>query len=105
MSLRSNYSVTPGLAVVMVGDRGDSKSYVESKKKACADVGFESYHTTLSGNISEELLLKVGASKDRPVLVSCCAINTWDKYRYISGPKPRNLYHSALQNIMLVQLS
>jgi|LauGreSuBDMM15SN_2_FD.fasta_scaffold2328569_1 5,10-methylene-tetrahydrofolate dehydrogenase/methenyl tetrahydrofolate cyclohydrolase len=43
----------------MVGDRGDSKSYVESKKKACADVGFESYHTTLSGNISEELLLKV----------------------------------------------
>lgn len=56
---RSNYSVTPGLAVVMVGDRGDSKAYVESKKKACADVGFESYHTVLSGNISEELLLKV----------------------------------------------
>ena len=45
----------------MVGDRGDSRAYVESKKKACADVGFESYSASLSENISEELLLKVNA--------------------------------------------
>lgn len=29
----------PGLAVVLVGSRKDSETYVRSKKKACAEVG------------------------------------------------------------------
>ncbi len=50
----------PGLAVVLVGSRGDSATYVRSKKKACADVGIESFGTELPEDVSEEELLKVG---------------------------------------------
>ena len=49
----------PGLAVVLVGSRGDSATYVRSKKKACADVGIESFGTELPEDVSEEDLLKV----------------------------------------------
>ena len=49
----------PGLAVVLVGSRGDSATYVRSKKKACADVGIESFGAELPEDVSEEDLLKV----------------------------------------------
>jgi len=55
---------SPGLAVVLVGSRGDSATYVRSKKKACADVGIESFGTELPEDVSEEDLLKA-----RPLLV------------------------------------
>ena len=58
----------------MVGDRGDSRAYVESKKKACADVGFESYSASLSENISEELLLKVNAGCGTTVVVAMLVV-------------------------------
>lgn len=58
---RSNHSLTPGLAVVMVGDRPDSMTYVESKKKACTDVGIESFSVLLSENTDEDLLLRVSS--------------------------------------------
>ena len=34
--------ITPGLAVVIVGDDPASRTYVNNKKKACAQVGFYS---------------------------------------------------------------
>ena len=46
-------------AVVLVGERKDSQAYVSSKKKGCAEVGFESFGTDLSENASEEMVLKV----------------------------------------------
>jgi hypothetical protein len=51
----------PGLAVVLVGARKDSETYVRSKKKACAEVGFESFGTDLPEDVSQEELLKVVA--------------------------------------------
>ena len=33
----------PGLATVLVGDNPGSMSYVKSKRKACAEVGIESF--------------------------------------------------------------
>lgn len=44
--------------MVLVGSRGDSATYVRSKKKACADVGIESFGTELPEDVSEEELLK-----------------------------------------------
>lgn len=52
----------PGLAVVLVGGRKDSETYVRSKKKACAEVGFESFGTDLPEDVSQEELLKVVAA-------------------------------------------
>lgn len=50
----------PGLAVVLVGTRKDSESYVRSKKKGAADVGFLSLSNELPEDASEEDVLKVG---------------------------------------------
>ncbi|KAG2499928.1 hypothetical protein HYH03_002215 [Edaphochlamys debaryana] len=60
--LKAKHNLTPGLAVVLVGARKDSETYVRSKKKACAEVGFDSYGTDLPADVSEEELLKVVAA-------------------------------------------
>ncbi|GIL73069.1 hypothetical protein Vretimale_4688 [Volvox reticuliferus] len=58
-AMKQQYNLTPGLAVVLVGARKDSETYVRSKKKACAEVGFDSFGTDLPADVSEEELLKV----------------------------------------------
>lgn len=51
----------PGLAVVLVGARKDSETYVRNKKKACAEVGFESFGTDLPESASQDEVLKAVA--------------------------------------------
>ncbi len=52
--------ITPGLAVILVGDNQASKTYVRSKEKTCKELGMHSvlieYNETVS---EEELLLKI----------------------------------------------
>ncbi|KAH9624344.1 hypothetical protein KSS87_007401 [Heliosperma pusillum] len=58
--LSDNYAKVPGLAVVLVGDRKDSQTYVNMKKKACAEVGIKSFEVELPEQVSEsELISKV----------------------------------------------
>lgn len=46
----------PGLAVVIVGDRKDSQTYVRSKQKACEQVGIRSFGFELPADCSQESL-------------------------------------------------
>lgn len=46
-----------GLAVVIVGDDSASKVYVSNKKKACQEVGFNSYEYAIPAETTEEELL------------------------------------------------
>ena len=48
----------PGLAVVLVGSRKDSETYVRNKKKACEEVGIASFGETLPEEATEEVVLK-----------------------------------------------
>ena len=48
----------PHLAVILVGDNGASKTYVNSKIKACEYVGFKSTLIKFDETVSEEELLK-----------------------------------------------
>lgn len=48
-----------GLAVVIVGDNPASRVYVNNKKKACAEVGFESYEYALPEETTEAELLEL----------------------------------------------
>ncbi|KAM7495883.1 hypothetical protein LguiA_020297 [Lonicera macranthoides] len=58
--LSQKYSKVPGLAVVIVGDRKDSQSYVKMKRKACAEVGIKSFDVNLPEQVPEaELISKV----------------------------------------------
>ena len=51
--------VTPGLAVVLVGDNPASKVYVGSKEKACGEMGFYSEKHVLPATASQDELLKL----------------------------------------------
>lgn len=57
--LRTEYNITPGLATVLVGDRPDSRVYVASKQKACADLGLNSFGKNLPADISQDTLVDV----------------------------------------------
>jgi methylenetetrahydrofolate dehydrogenase (NADP+)/methenyltetrahydrofolate cyclohydrolase len=63
------HGITPGLAVVLVGDNPASQVYVRNKVKACADTGMHSvlerYDTTLS---EAELLARVDALNNDPTI-------------------------------------
>ncbi|XP_004290770.1 PREDICTED: bifunctional protein FolD 2 [Fragaria vesca subsp. vesca] len=58
--LSQKYGKVPGLAVVIVGSRKDSQSYVSMKRKACAEVGIKSVDIDLPENVSlDDLIAKV----------------------------------------------
>ena len=48
----------PGLAVVIVGTRKDSQSYVGMKRKACAELEIKSFDVDLPEQISEAEVIK-----------------------------------------------
>lgn len=56
--MAASKNVVPGLAVILVGDRKDSASYVRNKKKACESVGIKSVDVCLPEDSSEEDVLK-----------------------------------------------
>lgn len=56
--LQCEHGTTPGLAVVLVGERVDSATYVRMKKKAAAEIGIHSIDITVDEHISEEELIK-----------------------------------------------
>lgn len=60
-AMKEKTGKVPGLAVVLVGARKDSETYVRNKKKACEEVGIISFGTDLPDTVSEEELLKVVA--------------------------------------------
>ncbi|KAG0516987.1 hypothetical protein BDA96_09G048800 [Sorghum bicolor] len=55
--LSSAHGLVPGLAVVIVGSRKDSQTYVNMKRKACAEVGICSIDVDLPEDISEPALV------------------------------------------------
>ncbi|KAM7274979.1 hypothetical protein ACFE04_016845 [Oxalis oulophora] len=67
--LSDKYSKVPGLAVVIVGNRKDSQSYVNMKRKACAEVGITSFHIELPEQVTQsELLSKVHDLNANPLV-------------------------------------
>ncbi len=55
--LREEKGLKVGLAVVIVGDNPASRVYVNNKKKACEEVGFQSFEYALDENTTQEQLL------------------------------------------------
>ena len=51
--------VTPGLAVLLVGDNPASRSYVTAKEKACAEAGMHSEEVRLPATATQEQILAV----------------------------------------------
>lgn len=65
--LEQRTGVTPGLAVVIVGEDPASQVYVRNKEKGCAEVGFYSeMHRMGAETTTEELLAKLEEIKANP---------------------------------------
>ncbi|MGP9789284.1 bifunctional methylenetetrahydrofolate dehydrogenase/methenyltetrahydrofolate cyclohydrolase FolD [Roseinatronobacter sp. NSM] len=57
--LKADHDLTPGLAVVLVGEDPASQVYVRSKGKQTVEVGMNSYEHRLADDVSEAELLAV----------------------------------------------
>ena len=58
-ALKSEKGVTPGLAVILVGDNPASVSYVTAKEKACGEAGMLSREIRLPAETTEAELVKL----------------------------------------------
>lgn len=61
VDVMSTKGQTPGLAVVLVGSRRDSQTYVNMKKKACVECGIASFGYDFADTVEEDAILKVVA--------------------------------------------
>lgn len=52
--MKESIKKVPGLAVIMVGKRWDSQTYVRNKIKACEEIGIKSILTELPSSCSED---------------------------------------------------
>jgi len=50
--------IVPGLGIILVGSRHDSKIYVNMKKKACEKLGIKNFDIHLDENISEDKIIE-----------------------------------------------
>jgi len=58
VEMKAKYNKVPGLAVVIVGERPDSKTYVRMKRKMCAEVGIRSFDCDLPETATQEEVLR-----------------------------------------------
>lgn len=104
--------VTPGLAVVLVGDDPASRAYVRSKDKKCRDLGLHSVKLELPENTSQGELLNVVArlnadSAIHGILVQspppkhideAAIVNAIDPAKDVDGFHPVNVAKLALED-------
>lgn len=58
MRMKDAIGEIPGLAVIIVGNRKDSATYVRNKRKACESVGINSFEVPLPEDSTEEEVIK-----------------------------------------------
>lgn len=57
LALKESFNKTPGLAVILVGSRRDSQTYVRMKKKACDECGITSFGYDYDDDVAQDLLI------------------------------------------------
>lgn len=102
-----NKGVTTGLAVIIVGNNSASRVYVNNKKKACEEVGIESFEFALPEETTQEELLNLidKLNKDSKVDGILCqlplpshideqaVINSIDPKKDVDAFHPENVGH------------
>lgn len=51
--MKAKHGKVPGLAVIIVGERKDSQTYVRMKKRACDEVGIASFGKDLPADATQ----------------------------------------------------
>ena len=105
--IKKNHGVTPGLAVVLVGQDPASEVYVRSKGKQTVEVGMLSFEHKMAANTSEaDLLEQIAELNDDPTVDGILVqfpmpeqisqhkvINTIDPAKDVDGFHPMNAGH------------
>ena len=91
--LKAERGVTPGLAVILVGENPASVSYVTAKEKACAEAGMYSREIRLPATVEEdELLNEIRRLNDDPaihgILVQLPLPKGFDEKKVINAISP-----------------
>jgi|TARA_B100000809_G_scaffold251049_1_gene284157 methylenetetrahydrofolate dehydrogenase (NADP+)/methenyltetrahydrofolate cyclohydrolase len=103
--LQADHGVTPGLAVVLVGDDPPSMSYVKGKRKAAAELGVHSVESKFDADLSQaDLIVEIERLNADPsvhgILVQLplpegldeeAALNAIDPNKDADGLHPMNL--------------
>ena len=111
LELEADGKPVPGLAVILVGSRRDSQTYVSMKKKACAQAGIMSFGYDFDESVTQETLLsKIQELNDRPdihgILVQLplpghldetAILNAMNPEKDVDGLHPDNVSKLALQ--------
>lgn len=92
--IQDTYHITPGLAVILVGDNPASRIYVANKNKKAKALGINSYEIILDKNISEaDLLNKISQlnndNKVNGILVQLPLPDHINKLKVINAIDPR----------------
>jgi len=92
-ALKAKAGVTPGLAVILVGENPASISYVTAKEKACAEVGMASREIRLPASAPEaDLLAEIDKLNKDPsihgILVQLPLPKGFDEKRVIDAISP-----------------
>ena len=92
-ALKAERGVTPGLAVILVGDNPASVSYVTAKEKACAEAGMASREIRLAADAGEDVLLShIAALNEDPaihgILVQLPLPKGYDEKKVIDAISP-----------------
>lgn len=67
--MKESVGHVPGLAVILVGARKDSSTYVRNKKRACTEVGIQSFDSTLPEDVTQEdVVAHVKQFNDNPAV-------------------------------------
>ena len=93
VEMQEKHGVTPGLAVVLVGDDPASAVYVANKQRACREAGLFSESANLPGTATEgEILAAVNGFNEDPrvhgVLVQLPLPGGIDQHRVIEAIRP-----------------
>lgn len=93
VALKKEKGITPGLAVILVGENPASISYVTAKEKACEEAGMYSKEIRLPETTDEETLLKTIAElNDDPaihgILVQLPLPKGFDEKKVINAISP-----------------
>ena len=84
LELKKTHKITPGLAVVIVGDDPASRVYVNNKKKACEFVGFKSEEYALPAETTQEELLNLD---DKAVIEAISPLKDVDAFHAVNVGK------------------
>jgi 5,10-methylene-tetrahydrofolate dehydrogenase/methenyl tetrahydrofolate cyclohydrolase len=67
--IREKHGIVPGLAVVLIGARRDSATYVRMKKKACTEIGLSSFGIDYGADVTqEEVIAKIDELNANPLV-------------------------------------